>query len=157
MGAPTCQPLAVDRLARVPHIADIMIAGHRPKGHSQVTHQASGVSQIFLDIGAVDGDIAGMDHEVGALGGDPRRERRPIVSEMRLARAQMRVRDLNYPHASPQRNSARSGIRAKTREHPAAISRSAWSPGQWPPPQNPTTGIPAAIAASTPVKLSSTT
>ncbi len=30
-------------------------------------------------------------------------ERRPIVGEMRLAGAQMHVRDLDYPHGSPRR------------------------------------------------------
>jgi hypothetical protein len=37
----------------------------------------------------------------------------------------IRVRDLNYPHRSSPRKAARSGIFAKTREHPAAINRSA--------------------------------
>jgi len=36
-----------------------------------------------------------MDDEVGALLGDPTDERRPVVGEMRLAGAQMRVRDLD--------------------------------------------------------------
>jgi hypothetical protein len=44
-----------------------------------------------------------MDDEVGVLLGDPTGEGRPVVCEMRLTGAQMRVRDLNYPHRSPRR------------------------------------------------------
>lgn len=98
-----------------------MIAGHGTKPRAQAAHKLGAVPQIRLDLGAVDRDVAGVDDEIGALLGDPAGERRPIVGEMRLAGAQMRVRDLYYPHCASWRKAARSGIRAKTCEHPAAI------------------------------------
>jgi len=72
-----------------------MIARHREKPHSQVAHQLRGMVQIRLNVGAVHGNVPRMDDEVGVLLGDPMGERRPVVGEMRLARAQMGVRDLD--------------------------------------------------------------
>ena len=111
-------------------ITDIVIAGNRAKAHAEGAHQLGCVSQIVLDTGAVDRDVAGMDDQIAALRCDPRRERRPVVGKMRFAAADMRIGDLNYPHSTPHRKAARSGIPAKTREQPAAIRRSAWSAGQ---------------------------
>jgi hypothetical protein len=76
-------------------VADIVVAGHRAKPHPQPAHQLGAIAHVFLDIGAIHGDVAGMDDKVWALISDPARERCPIVGEMRLAGAQMRVRDLN--------------------------------------------------------------
>jgi hypothetical protein len=39
-----------------------------------------------------------MDHEIGMLVGDPRREQRSVVGEMWLDLAQMRVGNLNKSH-----------------------------------------------------------
>ena len=72
-----------------------MIARHRAKAHGQTAHQLRGIPQILFDIRAVHGDVPRMDDEVGVLLGDPMGERRPVVGEMRLARAQMGVRDLD--------------------------------------------------------------
>jgi hypothetical protein len=130
MGAPPGQPIIADGLALMPGIADIMIAGNRAKANTEATHHLGRIPHVVLDIGAVDRDVAGMDDEIGALPGDPHRERRPIIREMPLAGAQMRVGDLNYSHSAPHRKVPTSGIRANTREQPAAISRSAWSMGQ---------------------------
>src|SRR6516162_1581047 len=125
MGTPAPEPLFTDWLAVVTRISDIMVAGHRAKPHAQTVHQLSGIPQILFDIRPVHGDVPRMDDEVGALLDDPTGERRPVVGEMHLAWAQMRVGDLNYPHRPSRRKAARSGILAKTREHPAAINRSA--------------------------------
>jgi hypothetical protein len=76
-------------------VADIVVAGHRAKPHPQPAHQLGAIAHVFLDIGAIHSDVAGMDDKVWALISDPARERCPIVGEMRLAGAQMRVRDLN--------------------------------------------------------------
>jgi hypothetical protein len=103
MSPPPLQPLVVDRLKTVAGIADIVIAGHRAEPHPQSAHQLSGMLQVRLDLGAVDRDVAGVDDEIGALLGNPAGKRGPIVGEMRLAGAQMRVGDLDYPHGSPRR------------------------------------------------------
>ena len=71
MGAPALEPLLTDRLTVVARISDIVVAGHRAKPHSQAAHQFGGIPQIRFDIGAVHGDVPGMDDEVGALLGDP--------------------------------------------------------------------------------------
>src|SRR5215472_5484375 len=113
MAAPALQPRLVDRLMVVSRIPDIMVAGYRAKPHSQAAHQLGGRAQVFFEIGAVDGDVAAVDDEVRTLLADPTGERRPVVGEMRLTGAQMRVRDLNYPHHSSRRKAARSGILAK--------------------------------------------
>jgi hypothetical protein len=107
------------------HIADIVIAGNRAKANAEAAHQLGGISQIVFGIGAVDRHVAGMDDEIGPLVGNPCRERRPIVSEMRLAAAEMRVRDLDYAHSAPHRNAASSGIPPKTCVQPADSRRSA--------------------------------
>jgi hypothetical protein len=109
----------------VSSIPDIVIAGNRAKGHAEAAHQLGCVTQIVLDIRAVDGDVPGMDDEIGVLCGDPRRKRRPIVGKMSFAAAEMRVRDLDYPHSAAHKKDERSGIPAKTREQPAPIRRSA--------------------------------
>jgi len=103
MSAPSLQPRAGHRLARVPGVADVMIAGNRAKSNAEAVHQLARIFQVFLDIGAVDRDVAGMDDEIGALRRDPLSERRPIIGEMRLAGAQMRVGDLDYQHSAPHR------------------------------------------------------
>src|SRR5271170_5762660 len=157
MEMPAGQAFAVDRLTRVGGIADIVVARDRAPAHPQITQQPGGIDHVVVDLGPIDGDIAGMNDEIRALPGNPSRERRPVVGEMRLAPAQMRVGDLNYAHHPSPKWAARSVIRAKTREHPAATSRSAWPSGQWLPPQKPRTGMPAATAAATPMTLSSTT
>jgi len=157
MRPPTRQSLIVDRLPRACTIADIVVAGHGEYANAETSHQIGRMPQVFLDIRAVYRRVAGVDAKIGALTEDPFRQWRPIVREVGFTRAEMSVGDLNYPHSASQRNAARSGIRAKTREQPTEISRTGWSPEQWPPPQKPTTGIPAAIAASTPVVLSSIT
>jgi hypothetical protein len=125
MGAPATQALRVDRLMPLAGIADIVIAGDGAKRCSQLPHQSGGMAEVLLDPGAVDRHVAGMDDEVGSLLCNPPRQQRPVVEEMRFARAQMRVRGLNYPHHLSQRKAASSGIPVKTREHPAARSRSA--------------------------------
>jgi hypothetical protein len=100
---PPRQPLGGDWLTGVPGIADIVIAGNCAKPHAEGAHQLGCVSQIVLDIGAVYGDVSGMNDEVGVLRGDPSRQWRPIGREMRFAPAEMRVRDLNYPHSAPHK------------------------------------------------------
>jgi hypothetical protein len=90
-------------LTGVPGIADIVIAGNCAKPHAEGAHQLGCVSQIVLDIGAVYGDVSGMNDKVGVLRGDPSRQRRPIGREMRFAAAEVRVRDLNYPHSAPHK------------------------------------------------------
>ena len=103
MGAPALEPLIIDGLMSVAGVADIMVAGRRAKPHSQPAQQLGAIAPVPFDTGAIHSDVAGMDDEVGALLGDPAGERRSIVGEMRLARAQMGVRDLNYPHGSSWR------------------------------------------------------
>src|SRR6516164_4219093 len=71
MGVPALEPLVIDRLKVVAGIADIMVAGHRAKPHSQAAHQLRGIPQILFDIGGVHGNVPRMDDEVGALRGDP--------------------------------------------------------------------------------------
>jgi hypothetical protein len=41
-------------------------------------HEFGNVPEILFDFGAIDGDVAGMDDEVGMLLDDPPCERRPI-------------------------------------------------------------------------------
>ena len=91
MAPPRAKPIGIDRLTGMPSVADIVVAGDRPPAGSEFVHQMGGVAEVSFDAGAIDGHIAGMDHEVGVLVGDPRRERRPIVGEMWLVPAQMRV------------------------------------------------------------------
>src|SRR5262249_39763451 len=79
-------------------VADIMVAGHRPPADAEFVHQLSGQAEVSFDSGAIKGYIAGVDHEIGMLIGDPRRERRPIVEQMWLVPAQMRVGNLNNSH-----------------------------------------------------------
>ena len=103
MGPPALEPFVTDPLMVVAGIADIMVAGHRAKPHSQAAHQLGAVTHVLLDTGSIHRDVAGMDNQGGALLSDPAGERRPIVGEMRLARTQMSVRDLDYPHDSSRR------------------------------------------------------
>ena len=88
---PTHEPLISDWLPGVSGIAHIVIAGNCAKADSETAHQLGRVSQIVVDIGAVDSDVAGVNDKVRVLRGDPRCERRPIVREMRLRTAQMGV------------------------------------------------------------------
>jgi hypothetical protein len=81
-------------------VTHIVIPRDRAKGHPQIPHQLGRVTKILLDVGAIDGDVSGVNDEIGLLVRDPRCERRPIERELRFAGAEMRVRDLNYPHAS---------------------------------------------------------
>src|ERR1700730_5076145 len=103
MGTPAQEALIVDRLTIATGIADIVIAGHGTKPRAQAAHKLGAVPQICLDISAVPGDVAGIDDAIGALFGYPSGERGAVVGEMRLARAQMRVGDVDYPHGSPRR------------------------------------------------------
>ena len=91
MTLPRAKALGIDWLAGMPRVADIMVAGHRPPLDSESVHQLSGEAEVNLDSGAISGHIAGMDYEIGMLVGDPRRKPRPIVGEMWLVPAQMRV------------------------------------------------------------------
>jgi hypothetical protein len=75
-----------------------MVAGDRPPADSEFVHQLGGEAEVSFDPGAIGGHIAGMDHEIGVLVGDPRRKRRPIPEVMWLVRAQMRVGNLNNSH-----------------------------------------------------------
>jgi hypothetical protein len=54
--------------------------------------------------GTIDGHIAGRNHKIGMLVSDPRRKRRPIVDEIWLVPAQMRVGDLNNSQQRPLRS-----------------------------------------------------
>ena len=117
MAAPALQPRLVDRLMAVAGIPDIVVAGDRAKPHPQAAQELGCMAQVFFDIGAVDGDVAGMDDEVRALLADPTGERRPVVGEMRLPGAQMRVRDLNYPHHSSRRRARILQRAADRRDH----------------------------------------
>jgi hypothetical protein len=98
MTLPSAEPLGIDRLVGMPSVADIMVSGDRPPADSECAHQLGGEAEVSFDSGAIDSHIAGMDHEIGMLVGDPRRERRPIVEELWLLLAQMRVGNLNNSH-----------------------------------------------------------
>jgi hypothetical protein len=98
MTLPRAKPLGIDWLAGIPSVADIMVAGDRPPAGSEFVQQVGGEAEVSFDSGAIDSHIAGMDHKIGMLVGDPRRERRPIVEEMWLVPAQMRVGNLNNSH-----------------------------------------------------------
>jgi hypothetical protein len=91
MTLPRAKPLGIDRLAGVTSVADIMVTGDRPPTDSEFVHQVSGEAKVSFDSAAIDSHIAGMDHELGMLVGDPCRKRRPIVEEIWLVPAQMRV------------------------------------------------------------------
>jgi hypothetical protein len=78
-----------------------MVAGDRPPADSEFVHQLGGEAEVSFDPGAIGGHIAGMDHEIGMLVGDPCRERPPIGDEMWLVPAQMRVGNLNNSHEPP--------------------------------------------------------
>jgi len=54
------------------------------------------MDEIVLGIRAVNGQVAGMDHQIGPLGRDPCRERRPVAGEMPLLTAKMRVGNLDH-------------------------------------------------------------
>ena len=82
----------------MPSVADIVVAGDRPPADSEFVHQMGGEAEVSFDSGAIHSHIAGMDHEIGMLVGDPCRERRPIVGEKWLVPAQMRVGNLNNSH-----------------------------------------------------------
>jgi hypothetical protein len=98
MTLPRAKSLGIDWLAGIPSVADIMVAGDRPPADSEFVHQMGGEAEVSFDSGAIHSYIAGMDHEIGMVFGDPRRERRPIVGEMWLVPAQMRVGNLNNSH-----------------------------------------------------------
>ena len=98
MTLPRAKALGIDWLAGMPRVADIMVAGHRPPPDSEFVHQLSGVAEVNFDSRAIESHIAGMDHEIGMLVGDPRREQRPVVGEMWLVLTQMRVGNLNKSH-----------------------------------------------------------
>jgi hypothetical protein len=95
MTLPRAKPLGIDRLAGMASVADIMVAGHCPPANSKFVQELSGITEVNLGSGAIDGHIAGMDHEIGMLVGDPGRKRHPIVGEIWLALAEMRVGNLN--------------------------------------------------------------
>ena len=99
MTLPRAKALGIDWLAGMTRVADIMVAGHRPPPDSEFVHQLSGVAEVNFDSSAIKGHIAGMDYEIGMLVGNPRRKQRPIVGEMWLVLAQMRVGNLNNSHS----------------------------------------------------------
>ena len=98
MTLPRAKPLGIDRLVGMPRVADIMVARDRPPADSEFVHQLGGEAEVSFDPGAIGSHIAGMDHEIGMLVGDPCSERRPIADEMWLVRAQMSVGNLNNSH-----------------------------------------------------------
>jgi hypothetical protein len=75
-------------------IADIVFTRHRANRTPTCTSTRR-MPHVFVDSGAIHGDVGGMDNKVWALISNPAGERCPIVREMRLAGAQMLVRDLN--------------------------------------------------------------
>jgi len=91
MTLPCPQAPGIDWLAGMTSLADIMVAGDRPPADPEFVHQVGGEAEVSFDSGAIGSHIAGMDHEIGLLVGDPCRERRPIVDETWLVPAQMRV------------------------------------------------------------------
>ena len=98
MTPPRAKPLGIDRLVGMPRVADIMVAGDRPPADSEFVHQVGGRAEVSFYTGAIHSHIPGMDHQIGMLASDPRRKRRPIVEEMWLVPAQMRVGNLNNSH-----------------------------------------------------------
>ena len=91
MVCPSRQPLGIDRLLAMTGIADIVVARQPSEPHPEPPHQPGAMPQVILAIRAIDGDIAGVDDKVGALGFDPCRQRRPVAGEMRFHGAQMGV------------------------------------------------------------------
>jgi hypothetical protein len=95
MLAPSGEPLGIDWLMAMAGVADVVIARHRPPSPPEVSHQSGAVLQVVRGSGAVDGEIAGVDHEIGPLGRDPFGHRRPVVSEMRFFPTEMGIGNLN--------------------------------------------------------------
>jgi hypothetical protein len=89
---------AVIQRAKSDGVDLVMVSGTPPPADSEFVHQSSGVTEVNFDSRAIESHIAGMDHEIGMLVGDPRREQRPVVGEMWLVLAQMRVGNLNKSH-----------------------------------------------------------
>lgn len=98
MTPPCAKPLGIDWLAGMTRVADIMIAGDRPPADSEFVHQVGGEAEVSFHSGAIGSHITGMDDEIGMLVGDPCGERRPILEQMWLVPAQMRVGNLNNSH-----------------------------------------------------------
>jgi len=98
MTLPCPQAPGIDWLAGMTSLADIMVAGDRPPADPEFVHQVGGEAEVSFDSGAIGSHIAGMDHEIGLLVGDPCRKRHPIVDEMWLVPAQVRVGNLNNSH-----------------------------------------------------------
>jgi hypothetical protein len=52
---------------------DLVMVSRTPPADSEFVHQLSGVTEVNFDSRAIESHIAGMDHEIGMLVGDPRR------------------------------------------------------------------------------------
>src|SRR5262249_9960509 len=98
MTLPRAKPLGIDWLAGMTRVADIMVARDRPPADAEFVHQLGGQAEVSFDAGAIVSHITSIDHEIGMLVGDPRRERCPIVEHIWLVPAQMRVGNLNNSH-----------------------------------------------------------
>lgn len=112
MPVPPREAHDIYRLMLVIRVTDIMIARQGAERDAESVHRRRTMSQILLVVGAVDCDVAGVDHEIRALHRDPGGERRPIIGKVRLCWAQMRVGNLNDAKHAGMRPLASDRLRA---------------------------------------------
>jgi len=96
--APAFEPDIVDRLVRAGHVADVVIAGNDQHRHVEFAEQRHGEDDVVRLVGAVDGEVAGVQDEVGVYLLDPAANGLPVAVEVRLGRAEMRIADLDDFH-----------------------------------------------------------
>ncbi len=105
--APAREPRRVDWLARAWQVPDVVVAGQAQDRYRQPPDQFGREIEVLVVVGAIDRQVPGVDHEVRGEVGDPTRERLPVVVEVGLRRAEMRVGDLEQLHGHRGRNAVR--------------------------------------------------
>ncbi|WP_244439115.1 hypothetical protein, partial [Bradyrhizobium genomosp. III] len=89
------EPLAIYRLMRIADLADVMISRNRHDRDAERGQLGRAICCVGFLIGCIDRHVAGMYDEIWLMLRDPTGKWRPVRVEVLLARAEMRIGNLN--------------------------------------------------------------
>lgn len=98
MTTPAHQALRIDRLVALGKMADIVIARKTENAHWKLVQAGAAEQKVSLYVCAIDGQVAGVNDEIGLLLIDPGNEWFPVAIEVRLNGAEVGICNLNDPH-----------------------------------------------------------
>jgi hypothetical protein len=95
VAAKAIEPLAIYRLMRIADLADVMISRNCHDRDAERGQLSRAICRVGLLIGPVDRHVAGMYDEIWLMLPNPTGKRPPVCLEVLLARAEMRIGNLN--------------------------------------------------------------